>query len=306
MGGQAGGDSRCGIGARLRAGRERRGLTVLQAAERLHVDPKTLESLEAEDFTALDAPVYVRGHLRRYAELVGEPAAELQELYASTTRTAQPDLTRIPKVEPASDPRKLVLPALALVTGFAIAGGVWWVLTLSKGGSGAARTAQTAPTAQTASSGTAASSLAPAAEAATRGEPRAVAMKGSGPASLPAVAPQTNGVSRPATITAAAGADAPPGAATKPRQAQLTLRFSAESWAEVYDSEGQRLFYDIGAPDSTRSFKGTPPLRIVLGNAPGVAVEVNGRLTDIGALTHADGTAQFVVNRSGRAAGASP
>jgi cytoskeletal protein RodZ len=30
--------SRVGIGARLRAGRERSGLTLLQAAEKLHVD----------------------------------------------------------------------------------------------------------------------------------------------------------------------------------------------------------------------------------------------------------------------------
>ena len=59
------GDARSGIGARLRAGREKLGLTILQAAERLHVDPKILESLEIEDFDALGAPVFARGHLRQ-------------------------------------------------------------------------------------------------------------------------------------------------------------------------------------------------------------------------------------------------
>ena len=44
--------------------------------------PRILESLEAENFAALGAAVYAQGHLRHYAELVGEPAAELQELYA--------------------------------------------------------------------------------------------------------------------------------------------------------------------------------------------------------------------------------
>jgi cytoskeleton protein RodZ len=56
-----------GIGARLRAARERRGLTVLQAAEKLHLDARVLEGLEVGNFEPLGAAVYVRGHLRRYA-----------------------------------------------------------------------------------------------------------------------------------------------------------------------------------------------------------------------------------------------
>jgi hypothetical protein len=91
-----------------------------------------------------------------------------------------------------------------------------------------------------------------------------------------------------------------------PRQAELTLRFTAESWAEVYDSEGARLFYDIGPAASVRTFKGTAPLRVVLGNAPGVAVEVNGHAANFAGLMHADGSAQFMLSRSGRATGAPP
>ena len=53
-----------GIGARLRAGREKLGLTVLQVAERIHTDAKIVEAIEAENFDALGAPVYARGHIR--------------------------------------------------------------------------------------------------------------------------------------------------------------------------------------------------------------------------------------------------
>ena len=42
-----------------------------------------VEALDADDFAALGAPVYVRGHLRRYAELVGESATELLERYVA-------------------------------------------------------------------------------------------------------------------------------------------------------------------------------------------------------------------------------
>jgi len=58
-----------GIGARLRAGREKLGLTVLQVAERIHTDPKIVEAIEAENYEALGAPVYARGHIGHYAEL---------------------------------------------------------------------------------------------------------------------------------------------------------------------------------------------------------------------------------------------
>ncbi|MGH8209960.1 MAG: helix-turn-helix domain-containing protein, partial [Steroidobacteraceae bacterium] len=119
--------------ARLRAARERKALTVLQAAEKMHVDARILESLEAEDFAALGARVYARGHLRHYAELVGESAAELQELYANATRAvpSQPDLTRISRAQFTSDPGKLAGPALVVLVAIALLGTLWWLLTLS-------------------------------------------------------------------------------------------------------------------------------------------------------------------------------
>src|SRR6185312_16969280 len=114
-----------GIGARLRSARERSRLTILQAAEKLHVDPDVLEALESDDFGALGAPVYVKGHLRHYAELVGESAQALFDLYSQGTRVPAPDLTRIPKAAP-DEAGRLVAPAVIVVIGFAVAGTVWW------------------------------------------------------------------------------------------------------------------------------------------------------------------------------------
>ena len=119
-----------GIGARLRGARERRRLTILQAAEKLHVDPDILEALEADNFAALGAPVYVKGHLRHYAELVGESTEALFDLYSQGTRVPPPDLTRIAKALP-DDASRLVAPALIVVIGFAVAGTVWWGFSLS-------------------------------------------------------------------------------------------------------------------------------------------------------------------------------
>ena len=65
------------IGARLRAGRERAGLTIAAAAEKLHVDAKVIEALESKRFASSARRCYVRGHLRRYADLIGERAPQL-------------------------------------------------------------------------------------------------------------------------------------------------------------------------------------------------------------------------------------
>ena len=124
MASEAGGDAR-GIGARLRGAREKRGLTILQAAEKLHVDARMLEALEAGNFAALGALVYVRGHLRRYAELLGEPPPEPAEQYAAAP---SPDLTRIPHREPGRD-SSLVLPAVIVLGVFAAVGLLWWLVT---------------------------------------------------------------------------------------------------------------------------------------------------------------------------------
>ena len=317
---QAGGENRSGIGTRLRAGRERKGFTVLQAAEKMHVDAKILESLEAEDFDALGAPVFVRGHLRHYAELIGEQSNELQALYASSIRVVQPDLTRIPKGEIARDPSRLVVPATVVLIAFVIAAGAWWVVTLPKAHPPVASTPAVSarPVAPAPATALAPEPEAPAASAgpesrggaagsrggatafrgaASRGAAsRGAAVPGAGPSatSAGAAAPTAAAPREPA---AASPAIAAPRAG---RQAEVTLRFSAESWAEVYDSSGERLFYDVGPADSVHTFKGTPPLRVVLGNAPGVAVEVNGRVTNLASLTHTDGSAQFVVSRAGR------
>src|SRR5262249_3263516 len=127
MAGQAG-----GIGGRLRAGREKMSLTVLQVAERIHTDPKIVEAIEVDNFEALGAPVYARGHIRHYRELVGESAQELTVLYADLSKVAQPDLTQIVKAPSADETNRLVAPTLAVIAVFAVAGAIWWVSALSK------------------------------------------------------------------------------------------------------------------------------------------------------------------------------
>jgi cytoskeleton protein RodZ len=266
MASEAGGDAR-GIGARLRGAREKRGLTILQAAEKLHVDARMLEALEAGNFAALGALVYVRGHLRRYAELLGEPPPEPGEQYAAAP---SPDLTRIPHREPGRD-SSLVLPAVIVLGVFAAVGLLWWLVTLP----GVKPQPVTRP---------------PAAAA---------------PAPGPAVAegappPSAVGMAAGAHLATAAGAPAAPG------EARLALKFSDASWVEVYDAGGRRLIGGLGVADSARTLSGAPPLRVVLGNAPAVAMQLNGRPVILDGLVHRDHSARFVLDAAGHVAPAPP
>jgi cytoskeleton protein RodZ len=289
------------IGERLRAGRERAGLSLLAAAEKLHLDPKVIEALEADRFADLGASVYVRGHLRRYGDFVGEPGAELVNLYAAReARAPSPDLTQVPQAERRADPRRLARPLVGVGSALVIALAIWWVLA----GQGSGKKTVPAPVAQ------------PAATSAPVENPAAVAALGATPAGTPAVqpvsAPASAGLS--ASGVAASGvaasvvspADTAAAAAVPERReeapvrpTQLRLELSSESWVEVYDSRGQRLYYDVASSGSVQSIEGRPPLRVVLGNAAAVAVQVNGQSREIPAGAAEGEGARFVVNRSG-------
>lgn len=271
MSGEAAGEEVRGIGARLRVARERRGLTLLQAAEKLHVDARVLEALEGEDFAALGAAVYVRGHLRRYAELTGESPQQLQELYAETAAPIRPDLTRIPHGEPRERSSAVMLPALLLVVGVALAGAVWWVLKLP------GQKAQPVPV----------SLPAPLA-----GSDGAQQGGGSGGAAPP-------GSSGAATAPTQPAAGEGGGAALG--QARLNLSFAAPSWVEISDAKGRRLLQGLVAGGSTRALAGEAPLRVTLGNAPAVNVQLNEHPVALTGLVRHDGSAHLLIDGSGRA-----
>src|ERR1700722_3860859 len=128
-GGNDSGAGNNGIGARLQAGRERADLSLVQAAELLHVDPNVIHALESENFGELGAAVYARGHLRHYAELVKESAPELLALYAASVHAAQPpDLTRMPHAKQTNPWRgAVVMTGVAVVIGIGLIGSIHWL-----------------------------------------------------------------------------------------------------------------------------------------------------------------------------------
>jgi len=282
------------IGERLRAGRERAGLSVAAAAEKLHLDIKVIEALEADRFADLGASVYVRGHLRRYADFVGEPGAELVSSYtARESRPPPPDLTQIPQAERRADPRRLVTPLVGLASAIVVLLAIWFALAASHGSSDSSvKSSAATPAAvpdHSISPGAADGSVVPAGPV-VQAPPAA------------SVRPAPGGTVVAATeVTGAqpkrdADTETPPATA---RETRLTLSLTNDSWIEIYDERKQKLFFDVASAGSVQTVSGRGPLKVILGNAAGVTVEVDGRAREIPASAIDGEGARFVVNRGG-------
>ncbi|HEX6397339.1 MAG TPA: DUF4115 domain-containing protein, partial [Steroidobacteraceae bacterium] len=223
----------------------------------------------------------------------GEPGLELVNAYsakAEASRPPPPDLTQIPQAERRSDPRRLVTPLVGLGCALVLALAIWWVLAGPRAGTpvpGGATAASDVPAAPAAGA-TAPASVppAPSAGAANHSTPAGTAT----PASTPAAA---------GNVTAEAAKPVSPPTPAPARETRLRLELSNESWVEVYDARGERLFYDVAGAGSVQSIAGRPPLRVVLGNAAAVTVQVDGQPRDIPAGARDGEGARFVINRSG-------
>lgn len=87
-----------GLGDELRAAREARRLSPSDVSSRIHIRSLYLENIEAEDWSAIGAPVYVRGFIRTYARFLGmDPERAVDYFNSSLVR-------RVPASGPAHEP----------------------------------------------------------------------------------------------------------------------------------------------------------------------------------------------------------
>jgi cytoskeleton protein RodZ len=305
-------------GARLAIARAEAGLSATQAAERLHLDARTLEALESGRFEELGASVFVRGHLRRYAELVGVPEAEIMASYDawSGRLAAQPDLRDVITAPAARSnarsfelrPRSALIGAIVLVPVALI----WWAIRMPADGRRAkARAVIVVPSAVSptvspavspavvaaAPTATAPAKPVAAVPATVTPVPPTVAAVPATVAAVPPVA-KTSTVAQPVTPAAPALPEAPLPPA--PTSVQLVLTFTHDSWVEVYDANGHPLYHGLARSDSLHRVAGSAPLRLFLGNPIGVNLELDGRPVELIGTTPASKPQHFSIDGSGR------
>lgn len=275
-------------GEQLRAAREQRGLTPVQAAHEMRIDLATLRALESDDYARLGAPIFVKGHLRNYAKHLGLAADPLVAAYEQIAAPKPPSLVGYRNEGEQMGGHleiKRWLPVVAggiatvLLVLFAL-----WLFRRPDAPPPAPTEVVAAPVPATAAAPATAPATVPAAVPATV------------PAAVPATAPAaTTAAPTPASVAAPGTAPrvAPPG------QLRLALRFSGESWVEVTDAAGQPLVYQLFEAGQTRELNATPPLRVFLGQAASVTLTIDGRKVDLAPLTKRDATARFSVAAGG-------
>ena len=301
-------DPGAAIGPRLKAERERRGLSSQKAADELLLDGWIVDALEAEDYLRIGPSVYAKGHLKRYAAFLGLPAAEIMAGYESRAQTptpaaAQSSTVRLRTSAQAAANSRWPLIATAAVLVSLVLGLFWWKPWHQREpGPSAAGILATNPGATTAGG------AAPPAEAAASGTEPSTA-----PAGAPAEAPSSRAPSAPPsgvspTLFTSTAAAAPAAQAAPPEQpdttagagrARLRLSFSADSWVDVHDAEGRRAFSGQGHANSVKTIAGVAPMRVYLGFASGVQLEINNRAVAIGPQFLAGDVARFEAGADG-------
>ncbi len=251
-------------GERLRAARRANDISVSDVAKELHLDELKVRALERNEFELFGAPVFAKGHLRKYAELVGVAVDDIMTDYYQMTRASG--------IPPVVGPKRVkprdinAAPWIGGAIAFMFVAGVvyWWF---------AARSTEPAATIEPAT-------LAPFTVEQETDEPLV---------DEPELLSEQidEGVDLP---VAAEAEDLPEATESEPvenepdyqptpgaTQVSVDLAFTGDCWTEVSDASGRRLFYDLGTEGRVVTLSGDAPLRVILGDSENVSVTVDGR-----------------------------
>lgn len=242
-------------GERLAHARREQQITVLEIAKELHLDEYKVRALESNDFEVIGAPVFAKGHLKKYAQILKVDDATLMGEYYELTRAqaGQPPLSVRAKQRRAIAPG----PWLAVIaTVIIIATAYWWL-------------AEREPVAE------------PAADAIVVGQIRPL------PKEPPTTEPDEPAIETPsATLEEEPAVEVIPevetpepepviAAAADITDTRLSITYSGDSWTEISDAKGRRLFFDLGKAGRTVNLSGEAPFNVLFGDAANVSLKLN-------------------------------
>jgi cytoskeleton protein RodZ len=242
---------RCG--ERLAEARREQQISVLEVAKELHLDEPKVRALERNDFDTLGAPVFAKGHLRKYAQLVGVDADDVFADYYRMTRSESipPVIVGRVRVRRELSPGPWIAVIIVIIVA---AASYWWFAVESE----TAVVPQTSPDElqQPERSG---NSDSPIQETQVR-----------------AAVPPDDGAEADVPEPVASQVVLEPVEDLADGEMTLSLSFSGDCWTEISDATGRRLFFDMGRAGRSAEVTGTAPFAVLLGNIENVDVRRNG------------------------------
>ncbi len=308
------------VGQTLSAARLSQGLSLEDLSAELRIETKQLLALEQDEFGKIGVPVFIKGYLRQYGQRLGLHYNDLLALYYRQVDTQEVDLKPSRTIK-LRDERQITVWVLALVVLGVLAAFlfVWWINDPSLRGLRPSRANESAP-ADTSAPDTSApesnagSGTGRVAEPASAPTGRAVSSGAGFAARAARAASRPEGSRRPESSALGVGVDASavvsvptdatadPSAATPPSSVatdaagtELDVTFDEDSWAEIEDSRGTRLFYGLGQAGRSLQLHGEPPFSTLLGNAAGVRLVVGGEPFTVPGGNRADQRVRFTI-----------
>lgn len=271
-------------GERLAEARRERQITVLEIAKELHLDEPKVRALENNEFESLGAPVFAKGHLRKYAHLVGVDQADVLTDYYKLTRSQL-----IPPV--VADRRKTRRdfspgPWIAAIVVLAVVALAYWMLTRQPP---PPATASGQPVIEEPIAAEAEQEPADAGTTETEAAP-------SDSDTAPAVADDVEPEATDVVASEPEPAVETPSEPMADGGVRLTIEFLGDCWTEIFDASGRRLYYNMGREGQTVDVGGPGPLSVLFGDADNVSLAVNGEAFTIADADRNGRTARFALN----------
>lgn len=257
-------------GKRLREIREANNISLAEVVAELRLESRLVQQIENEEQGELPEAPFVKGYLRNYARMLGVDAAPILEAYGQVCGADAPGLTQVNRVRELTSrsaaPRSTTWIIVAVLVVSVL---VWWwsqLLSFKNGAEEPVAPEIEAPMQE---------QVAPV--SAVDGATGEAVIELALPQQQPQAQPLVQQPAAPAAVTAALPAQASAAAvAAQPVNATITLKLSQESWIDISDASGARLFMDMAKGGTTQTVTGLPPFKVMLGNSPAVALEYNG------------------------------
>ena len=248
-------------GERLAEARRERQISVLEIAKELHLDEPKVRALERNDFDVLGAPVFAKGHLRKYSQLVGVDHEDVLTDYYRLTRSQSIP----PVVTNRTRPKRALSPGpwIAGIIVILVVATAYWLFVMQPFATEepviqmpAATSVEVPAEVETLSDeGDAASDEEQAVAAIEEAQP---------PVTQEQEVPQVDVAESLLPAVVAEG------------DVRLSITFMGDCWTEIFDATGRRLFFDMGRTGRTVNVSGRSPLSVLFGDADNVNLRVNG------------------------------
>lgn len=277
------------LGESLTTARSAHSLSVEQLAAELRVDPAQLHALEDERFHELGPAVFIKGYLKLCAQRLGLDYAELLRRYEQAAGVEEMPIVHRSGTRWQDSRRgtRTVAIVVAILIGVSA-----WLLWTNRGfeesENGSTNDAVTGtqtidmpvpqrvqPTgpASEAGQGAGATAAVPA-ETVTRDVAGPAASDALDESARAEIVRSPEAPDQPSANPSTAAALMP---ADTEGHTDIVLSLSGDSWVEISDANGDRVYYGLAEAGQTLTLAGRAPLSFLFGNASSVEMEVDGQ-----------------------------